>query len=66
MKEILFLLKDSMEPQNLQLYDIVNTINDTYHKAIKMKADDVKPSTYINFNTGNDKEDPKFRVGDHV
>ena len=31
-----------------------------------MKADDVKPSIYINFNTGNDKEDLKFRVGDHV
>ena len=31
-----------------------------------MKADDVKPSIYINFNTGNDKEDPKFRVGGHV
>ena len=30
-----------------------------------MKAYDVKPSTYIDFNTGNDKEDPKFRVG-HV
>ena len=30
-----------------------------------MKADDVKPSNYIDFNMGN-KKDPKFRVGDHV
>ena len=26
----------------------------------------VKSSTYINFNKGNSKKDPKFEVGDHV
>ena len=31
-----------------------------------MKPVDVKPSIYINFNKENNKEDPKFKVGDHV
>ena len=26
----------------------------------------VKSSTYINFNKENSKEDPKFKIGDHV
>ena len=44
----------------------VNKFNNTYHKIIKMKPIDVKPSMYINFNKGNNKEDPKFKVGDNV
>ena len=31
-----------------------------------MKPVDVKSSTYIDFNKENNKEDPKFKVGDHV
>ena len=30
-----------------KLDDIVNKYNITYHSTIKMKPDDVKPSTYI-------------------
>ena len=38
------------------LDDIVNKYNNTYHRTIKMKPVDVKPSTYIDFTKGNDKE----------
>ena len=31
-----------------------------------MNPVDVNSSTYIDFNKGNDKEGPKFKVGDHV
>ena len=31
-----------------------------------MKPADVKPSIYIDFNKENNKEDPKFKVGDNV
>ena len=31
-----------------------------------MKPLDVTPSMYINFNKENNKEGPKFEVGDHV
>ena len=31
-----------------------------------MKPADVKSSTYFDFNKENNKEDPEFRVGDHV
>ena len=31
-----------------------------------MKPIDVKSSTYIDFDNNNNKEDPKFKVGDHV
>ena len=31
-----------------------------------MKPVDVKPSIYIDFNKENNKEGPKFKVGDHV
>ena len=48
------------------LADIVNKYNNTYHSTIKMKPVDVKSSTYVDFNKQNDKEDPKFEVGDLV
>ena len=48
------------------LADIVNKYNNTYHSKIKMKPVDVKSSTYIDFNKENNKEDPKFEVGDYV
>ena len=45
--------------------DIFNKYNNTYHSAIKMKPADVNSSTYIDFNKENEKEDPRFKVGDH-
>ena len=31
-----------------------------------MKPVDIKSNIYIDFNHGNNKEDPKFKVDDHV
>ena len=66
------LLKDLLETsisKNVhidKLHDTVNIYNNTYHRTIKMKPADVKPSIYIDFNKENKKEDPKFKVGDNV
>ena len=49
-----------------KLDDIVNKYNNTYQSIIKVKPVDVKSSTFTNFNKENKKEDPKFKVGDHV
>ena len=49
-----------------KLEKIVNKYNNTYHRTIKMKPVDVKPSIYIDFNKENNKEDPKFKIGDHL
>ena len=49
-----------------KLDDIVNNYNNTYHRTIKVKRIDVKSSTYIDFNKEDNKEGPKFKVGDHV
>ena len=49
-----------------KLSDICNKDNTIYHNAIKMKPIDVKSSTYIDFDKGNNGEDPKFNVVDHV
>ena len=49
-----------------KLDDKVNKYNNIYHNTIKMKLVDVKSSTYINFDKKNNKEGPKFKVGDHV
>ena len=49
-----------------KLDDIVNKYNDTYHRTVKTEPVDVKSSVYINFNKENNKEGPKFKVGDHV
>ena len=46
--------------------DIVNKYNHAYHRTIKMKPTDVKSSMYIDFNKENNKESPKFKVGEHV
>ena len=50
---------------------IVKKYNRLYYRTIKMQPDDVKPRTYINFNTENNYEgtnykDTKFKVGDYV
>ena len=39
-----------------KLDDIVNKFNNIYHRTIKMKHVDVKPSTHIDFNKENNKE----------
>ena len=49
-----------------KLGDIVNKYNNTYHRTIKMKLVDVTPSMYIDFDKENNKEFPKFKVGDNV
>ena len=48
------------------LADVVNKYINKYHNTIKMKPADVKPSICIYFNKGNNIEDPKFEVADHV
>ena len=47
-----------------KLVDIVNEYNNTYHSTMKMKPVDVKPSTYIDVDKGNNDKDPKFKVGE--
>ena len=47
-----------------KLNDIVNKYNNTYHRIIKMKPVDVKPSTYIDSSKEINYQDPKFKIGD--
>ena len=49
-----------------KLDDIVSKSNNQYHRTIKRKPVDVKSSTYIDFHKENNKDGPKFKVGDHV
>ena len=49
-----------------KLDDIVNKYNNTYHRTIKMKLVDVKPSIYIDSSQEINDEDPKFKIGDIV
>ena len=49
-----------------KLDDIVNKYNNTYHSTIKMKAVDVKPSTYIDCSKEINNKEPKFKIGDIV
>ena len=53
------------------LDDIVNKYNNTVHRTIKMKPIDVEDNTYIDSRELHSKKyfnknDPKFKVGDHV
>ena len=48
------------------LHDIVNKYNDRVHRTIKMKPIDVRSDSYTEYNEDLNKEDPKFKVGDHV
>ena len=49
-----------------KLDEIVSKYNNPYHRTIKLKPADVKSSTYIDFNKENNKEGPKFKVGNHI
>ena len=49
-----------------KLDDIANKYNNTYHKTIKIKPVDVNPTMHIDFNKENNKEGPKFKVGDQI
>ena len=44
-------------------YDIVNKYKNAYHRTIKLKPVDVKPSTYIDSSKEINSEDPKFKIG---
>ena len=46
--------------------DIVNKYNNKYHSTTKVKPPDVKSVIYISFTKGNNKDNPKFEIGDHV
>ena len=48
-----------------KLDEIVNKYNNTYHSTVRMRPVDVNPSTQIDFNEENNKDNPKFEVGDH-
>ena len=52
----------------VKLDDIVNVYNNTYHRTIKVKLDDVKDNTYIDSMEllHSNNKDPKFKVGDHL
>ena len=49
-----------------KLDDIVNKYNNTYHKTIKVKPIDEKPSTYIDSNKEINNNDPIFKIRDIV
>ena len=49
-----------------KLDDIVNKYNNIYQETIKMEPVYVKSSIFIDFNKGNNKEGPKFKVDDHL
>ena len=81
MKKTLLLLKNSSEPEkiNLQIHDFniknvyigklddrVNEYNNSYHRTIKIKSTDVKTNTCIYFRVENNDKDPKIKVVDHM
>ena len=49
-----------------KLDDSVNKYNNTYHRAIKMKPVNVKPSTYIDSSKQINDKDHKFKIDDIV
>ena len=49
-----------------KLDDIVNKCNNTYHRTIKVKPFNTKPSTYIDCSTEINDEDPKFKIDDII
>ena len=49
-----------------KLNGIVKKHENTYHRTIKMKPVDVKPSTFTDFNKENNQEIFRFQIGDNV
>ena len=45
-----------------KLDDINNKYNNTFHSTIKMKADEVKSNTYIDFNKEINNKDRKLKI----
>ena len=41
-------------------------MHNIYYNTIKLKPVDVKSRIYNVFKKTNNKEDPKFKVGDHI
>ena len=48
------------------LDNIANKYNNTVHITIEMKPIDVTTDSYAEYNEDSNKNDPKFKVGDHV
>ena len=48
------------------LDNIVNKYNNTVHRTIKVKPIDVTSDSYAEYNEDSNKNDTKFKVGDHV
>ena len=46
-----------------RLDGILNKYNNAYHRTVKMKPFDVKPSTYIDSSKEINDEDSKFKIG---
>ena len=44
----------------------MNKYNNTVHRTIKMKPIDVTSDSYAEYNEDFNKQDPKFKVGDHI
>ena len=69
LKKKIYKYKTSILSKNMyldKLDDIMNEYNNTYHRTTKMKAVDVRPSIYIDFNKENNKDGFKFKVFDSV
>ena len=49
-----------------KLDDIINEYSKTYHRTTKMKRNEVKDNTYVDYIKKVTDKDPKFKVGDHV
>ena len=47
-------------------FDIINKYNNTVHRSIKINPINVTSDSYAEYNEGYNKNDLKFRVGDHV
>ena len=48
------------------LDDIVDEYNNTYHKTVIVKPEDVGDDSFPEYNGKSNEKDPKFKVGDHV
>ena len=49
-----------------KLDDIINEYSKTYHRTTKMKRNEVKDNTYVDYIKKVTDKGPKFKVGDHV